>query len=268
MACILGPSPGKKPCRNGGDFAPPESSKRPRPVKQTLTGRETLLRPKEQTPPPRKQTLTGTAPCPGTPKCRILATRPFASLENPMPRVAIMNDLPTSQQLRAWVEAARPGIQVDQWFNRRCPKPAVGAETSMWCCSTSNWGANAHAGVAIINAINKRGLGTPVLVVSAMPAAVYRSIMKALDAWDYLQKTTFEEGRLHRHLSPDSAQRPPRQPCPGPAPGYGTEHRPPVAAQPPVARAESESAPHCPAHPETLYQRREKSCPTTSYSKW
>ena len=26
-----------------------------------------------------------------------------------------------------------------------------------------------------------------------MPAAVYRSIMKALDAWDYLQKTTFDE---------------------------------------------------------------------------
>ena len=26
-----------------------------------------------------------------------------------------------------------------------------------------------------------------------MPAAIYRSIMKALNAWDYLQKTTFEE---------------------------------------------------------------------------
>ena len=47
--------------------------------------------------------------------------------------------------------------------------------------------------MAIINAINKQRQGTPVLVVSAMPAAIYRSIMKALDAWDYLQKTTFEE---------------------------------------------------------------------------
>jgi DNA-binding response OmpR family regulator len=46
--------------------------------------------------------------------------------------------------------------------------------------------------VAIINAINKKE-ATPVLVVSAMPATIYRSIMKALDAWDYLQKTTFEE---------------------------------------------------------------------------
>src|SRR6185369_5134466 len=55
-------------------------------------------------------------------------------------------------------------------------------------------GRERNAGVAIINAINKGGRGTPVLVVSAMPAAIYRSIMKALDAWDYLQKTTFEEG--------------------------------------------------------------------------
>ncbi len=54
-------------------------------------------------------------------------------------------------------------------------------------------GRERHAGVALINAINKLGQGTPVLVVSAMPAAIYRSIMKALDAWDYLQKTTFEE---------------------------------------------------------------------------
>jgi DNA-binding response OmpR family regulator len=53
-------------------------------------------------------------------------------------------------------------------------------------------GRERHAGVAIINAINKHS-ATPVLVVSAMPAAIYRSIMKALDAWDYLQKTTFEE---------------------------------------------------------------------------
>src|SRR5262249_3590197 len=46
--------------------------------------------------------------------------------------------------------------------------------------------------VAIINVINKRA-GTPVLVVSGMPAAIYRSIMKALDAWDYLQKSDFDE---------------------------------------------------------------------------
>ena len=29
-----------------------------------------------------------------------------------------------------------------------------------------------------------------------MPAALYRGIMKALDAWDYLQKTTFDEAEF------------------------------------------------------------------------
>lgn len=52
---------------------------------------------------------------------------------------------------------------------------------------------NGTPGIALINLLNKRGLGTPVLVVSAMPAAVYRSIMKALDAWDYLQKNAVDE---------------------------------------------------------------------------
>jgi two-component system, OmpR family, response regulator ChvI len=57
-------------------------------------------------------------------------------------------------------------------------------------------GRERNAGVALINAINKLGQGTPVLVVSAMPAAIYRSIMKALDAWDYLQKTSFDEAEF------------------------------------------------------------------------
>jgi DNA-binding response OmpR family regulator len=56
-------------------------------------------------------------------------------------------------------------------------------------------GRERHAGVAIINAINKQSK-TPVLVVSAMPATIYRGIMKALDAWDYLQKTTFDESEF------------------------------------------------------------------------
>ena len=30
----------------------------------------------------------------------------------------IEDDVPTSQQLRGWIEAARPGIRVDQWHNR------------------------------------------------------------------------------------------------------------------------------------------------------
>ena len=111
-----------------------------------------------------------------------------------MVRVAVIeDDQPTSQQLRGWIEAARPGIQVDQWFTRDEAEAAISRERYDLVVLDIELGRERNAGVAIINAINKQHAGTPVLVVSAMPAAIYRSIMKALDAWDYLQKTTFEE---------------------------------------------------------------------------
>ena len=105
----------------------------------------------------------------------------------------IEDDLPTSNQIKEWILAARPGIAVDQWFNRDDAEAAIAREKYDVITLDIELGRERHAGVAIINAINKTGRGTPVLVVSAMPAAIYRSIMKALDAWDYLQKTTFEE---------------------------------------------------------------------------
>ena len=110
-----------------------------------------------------------------------------------MARVAVIeDDHPTSNQLRAWIESARPGIVVDQWFSRDDAEAAIARERYDLVVLDIELGRERHAGVAIINAINKRH-ATPVLVVSAMPATIYRSIMKALDAWDYLQKATFEE---------------------------------------------------------------------------
>jgi len=111
-----------------------------------------------------------------------------------MPIVAVIeDDPPTSNQLRGWIEAARPGVRVEQWFNRDEAEAALGRQAYDLVVLDIELGRERHAGVALINAINKLRQGTPVLVVSAMPAAIYRSIMKALDAWDYLQKTTFEE---------------------------------------------------------------------------
>lgn len=111
-----------------------------------------------------------------------------------MLKVAVIeDDMPTSKQLRDWIVAARPGIAVDQWFDRDAAEAAIAREDYALITLDIELGRERHAGVAIINAINKTGRGTPVLVVSAMPAALYRSIMKALDAWDYLQKTAFEE---------------------------------------------------------------------------
>jgi DNA-binding response OmpR family regulator len=111
-----------------------------------------------------------------------------------MTRIAVIeDDLPTSNQLAGWIRAARPGLVVDQWFTRDDAQSALEREPYAVVVLDIELGRERHAGVALINAINKRRQGTPVLVVSAMPAAIYRSIMKALDAWDYLQKTTFEE---------------------------------------------------------------------------
>jgi DNA-binding response OmpR family regulator len=116
--------------------------------------------------------------------------------ENPVtttPKVAVIeDDLPTSNQLRGWIESARPGTQVDQWFSRDEAQAAIERERYDLVVLDIELGRERHAGVALINEINKRH-NTPVLVVSAMPATLYRGIMKALDAWDYLQKTTFSE---------------------------------------------------------------------------
>lgn len=111
-----------------------------------------------------------------------------------MTRVAVIeDDLPTSNQLAGWIRAARPDVEVAQWFDRDSAEAALEREHYDVVLLDIELGRERHAGVALINAINKRRSGVPVLVVSAMPAAIYRSIMKALDAWDYLQKTTFEE---------------------------------------------------------------------------
>ncbi|MDP1665250.1 MAG: response regulator [Methylobacter sp.] len=114
-----------------------------------------------------------------------------------MTKVAVIeDDRPTSNQFAGWIKAATAemnDVQIDQWFTRDDAQAAIAREAYDIVVLDIELGRERHAGVAIINEINKLQQGTPVLVVSAMPAAIYRSIMKALDAWDYLQKTTFEE---------------------------------------------------------------------------
>ncbi len=105
----------------------------------------------------------------------------------------IEDDKPTSQQIVTWIKSACPDAIVDTWFDRDSAESALAKTAYDLVILDIELGHERNAGVAIINVINKHHIGTPVLVVSAMPAAIYRSIMKALDAWDYLQKTTFEE---------------------------------------------------------------------------
>ena len=115
---------------------------------------------------------------------------------SPQKVAVIEDDRPTSNQLAGWIRAARPELHIDQWFDRDSAESAIQRERYALVVLDIELGRERHAGVAIINAINKLQQGTPVLVVSAMPAAIYRGIMKALDAWDYLQKTSFEEAEF------------------------------------------------------------------------
>ena len=111
-----------------------------------------------------------------------------------MTRIAVIeDDRPTSEQLIGWIRAARPELQIDAWYERDSAEAALLRERYDLVLLDIELGRERHAGVALINAINKQHQGTPVLVISAMPAAIYRGIMKALDAWDYLQKTSFSE---------------------------------------------------------------------------
>ncbi|MGJ8619249.1 MAG: response regulator transcription factor [Methylophilaceae bacterium] len=105
----------------------------------------------------------------------------------------IEDDQPTSQQFVTWIKAARADAIVETWYDRDSAEVALSKKSYDLVILDIELGHERNAGVAIINLINKQHAGTPVLVVSAMPAAIYRSIMKALEAWDYLQKTTFEE---------------------------------------------------------------------------
>jgi DNA-binding response OmpR family regulator len=151
---------------------------------------------------------------------RIIGAHP-ATGRSALTLVAVIeDDQPTSNQLAGWIRAARPGLEVHQWFTRDEAEAALAREPYDVVVLDIELGRERHAGVALINAINKQRQGTPVLVVSAMPAAIYRSIMKALDAWDYLQKTTFEEAdfietfleilRVARSAKEDAVKAPPQ----------------------------------------------------------
>lgn len=120
-----------------------------------------------------------------------------ASIMGAMDKIAVIeDDRPTSDQLAGWIRAARPELEIHQWQDRDSAEAALARERYALVVLDIELGRERHAGVAVINTINKLHQGTPVLVVSAMPAAIYRSIMKALDAWDYLQKTHFDEAEF------------------------------------------------------------------------
>ncbi len=73
-------------------------------------------------------------------------------------QVAIIEgDPPTSHQLKQWILSAKPGITVEQWFTRDAAEAAIAREDYDLVVLDIELGRERHAGVAIINAINKSG---------------------------------------------------------------------------------------------------------------
>ena len=190
-----------------------------------------------------------------------------------MTRVAVIeDDQPTSNQLAGWIRAARPGIEVRPVVQPR--RRRSGARARGLRRGGARHRARARAPCrrrASSTRSTSSAQGTPVLVVSAMPATIYRSIMKALDAWDYLQKTTFEESdfidtflEILRVARERKAQRPTR----GGA-GRRAVARPAVAAHADLARRAHQPAADGAAHPrDAATARAAKWCRTTSSSTW
>lgn len=109
-----------------------------------------------------------------------------------MPRIAVIeDDQPTSNQLSQWAAKAVPAAHIDQFFSRQEAEDAIRSIEYDLITLDIELGAERNAGVSLIKEAT-RNRPVPVLVVSGMPADLYRGVMKALDAWDYLQKPVGE----------------------------------------------------------------------------
>lgn len=105
-----------------------------------------------------------------------------------MTRIAIIEDDPvTNDGLKQAITSAWPDYLVDQFFDRTSAEHALAAQRYDLIVLDLELNRIKSAGIGIINTINKSHR-TPVVVVSGMPADIYQSIMRELDAWDYLQK--------------------------------------------------------------------------------
>lgn len=105
-----------------------------------------------------------------------------------MTRIAIIEDDPvTNDGLKQAIVGAWPAYEVDQFFDRASAEHALAAQRYDLIVLDLELNRVKSAGIGIINTINKSHR-TPVVVVSGMPADIYQSIMRELDAWDYLQK--------------------------------------------------------------------------------
>ena len=107
-------------------------------------------------------------------------------------KVAIIEDEPPiSDELKSWVLKAKPGTSIEQFYTRESAQEALRTHDYDLVVLDLQLGPEKNAGVAVITETIKRPV--PVLVVSGLPAQLYRGVMRALDAWDYLERPVTED---------------------------------------------------------------------------
>jgi two-component system, OmpR family, response regulator ChvI len=105
-----------------------------------------------------------------------------------MARIAIIeDDPPTSNTFATWLRDYDPTFELEQLNSRAAAEAAISTRTYDLIVLDIRLGTDSNAGVGLIHDLSKRQ-NCPVIVVSGMPADIYRGIMYQLEAWDYLTK--------------------------------------------------------------------------------
>jgi two-component system, OmpR family, response regulator ChvI len=105
-----------------------------------------------------------------------------------MTRIAIVeDDPPTSQTFASWLKEYDDSFEIEQLGSRSAAEAAIAQRAFDLVVLDIRLGSDSNAGVGLIHDLGKRQ-NCPVIVVSGMPADIYRGIMYQLEAWDYLTK--------------------------------------------------------------------------------
>ena len=115
-----------------------------------------------------------------------------------MTRIAIIeDDPPTSQSFATWLKEYDESFEIEQLGSRAAAEAAIAQRAFDLVVLDIRMGSDSNAGVGLIHDLGKRQ-NCPVIVVSGMPADIYRGIMYQLEAWDYLTKPADQAALLTR----------------------------------------------------------------------
>lgn len=101
----------------------------------------------------------------------------------------VEDDARQSANFSAWLKEAWRGADVYCYYSRDEAIAGIKAERFDLVVLDVQLQNDRNGGFAVINAVNVTR-PVPVLVVSAVPAHLYKGAFKALDAWQYLEKSS------------------------------------------------------------------------------